>query len=449
MLFDQNPTRFAILATCLLSLSTSCSKELERSLAPDPNLQQNQDILDKSSPNNSQITTSKQLPKDFPSLMRYPLAELEKVEPLKEAEAQGKLTIWSSSDPTNIILSFYQRAFEFNNWEIISEPQEDSEGTFVARKQELEVTVSIPSSSNSNSKQTSALIKPATQKNSNLTEFEVKYTRNAAQATAQQSDSQKEKPGSQKEKPKESPIVSQDFSDLDQIPQQLREYVADLVALEVLAVEKSNSEDNPDTESNKLEPNKTINRREYARWLVAAYNKMYANSPEKQIRLASTTAKPAFKDVPKTDPDFPSIQALAEAGLIPSPLSDDTTSVAFRPDTPLTRENLILWKVPLDSREVLPKASIEAVEQTWGFQDTAKIDPKALRAVLADFDNGDSANIRRLLGYTTLFQPKKAVTRAEAAAVLWYIGSQGEGISAEEAKELNSLDEEEQATNNS
>jgi len=84
----------------------------------------------------------------------------------------------------------------------------------------------------------------------------------------------------------------------------------------------------------------------------------------------------------------------------------------------------------------LPSASIDAVKQTWGFQDVSKIDPKALRAVLADFQNGEFANIRRVFGYTTLFQPKKPVTRAEAAATLWYFGSQGEGLSAKEAQQL-------------
>jgi hypothetical protein len=76
------------------------------------------------------------------------------------------------------------------------------------------------------------------------------------------------------------------------------------------------------------------------------------------------------------------------------------------------------------------------VKQTWGFQDAAKVEPRALRAVLADFQNGESANIRRMLGYTTLFQPKKPVTHAEAASVLWYFGSQGEGLSAKEAQQL-------------
>jgi hypothetical protein len=163
---------------------------------------------------------------------------------------------------------------------------------------------------------------------------------------------------------------------------------------------------------------------------------MYANLPGQQIRLASDTSQPAFQDVPRSDPDFQSIQALAEAGLIPSPLSGDSTAVLFRPDAPLTRENLMLWKVPLDSRQALPTASLDAVKQTWGFQDAGKIDPKALRAVLADFQNGEQSNIRRVFGYTTLFQPKKPVTRAEGALTLWYFGSQGEGISAKEALKL-------------
>ena len=71
-----------------------------------------------------------------------------------------------------------------------------------------------------------------------------------------------------------------------------------------------------------------------------------------------------------------------------------------------------------------------------GLQEAAKIYSRALRAVTADFQNGDQSNIRRVFGYTTLFQPKKAVTRAEAAATIWFFGSQTEGISAKEALQL-------------
>jgi hypothetical protein len=167
--------------------------------------------------------------------------------------------------------------------------------------------------------------------------------------------------------------------------------------------------------------------------LVSTNNRLNVDRPAQQIRLALDSAQPAFKDVPRSDSDFGVIQGLAEAGIIPSPLSGDSTAVNFRPDAPLTRETLLLWKVPLDTRQGLPTATIDAVQQTWGFQDTPRIDPRALRAVLADYQNSDLSNIRRVFGYTTLFQPKKSVTRAEAAAALWYFGFQGEGQSAQDA----------------
>ena len=122
---------------------------------------------------------------------------------------------------------------------------------------------------------------------------------------------------------------------------------------------------------------------------------------------------------------------------MPSLLSGDSTAVLFRPNAPLTREQLILQKVPLDTRHALPNASVDAVKQTWGFQDAARIAPQAMRAVLADFQNGEQSNIRRVFGYTTLFQPQKLVTRAEAAAALWYFGTQGEGLSAQDALQFN------------
>jgi hypothetical protein len=37
-----------------------------------------------------------------------------------------------------------------------------------------------------------------------------------------------------------------------------------------------------------------------------------------------------------------------------------------------------------------------------------------------------------------LFQPKKSVTRAEAAASLWYFGIQDQGLSAKDALEAKS-----------
>jgi hypothetical protein len=171
-------------------------------------------------------------------------------------------------------------------------------------------------------------------------------------------------------------------------------------------------------------------------WLVAANNRMYMNRPAQNIRLSTEASQPVFQDVPKTSSDFAIIQGAAEAGLIPSSLTGDTTALTFRPNAPLTRETLLLWKVPLDTRRALPSATVDSVRQVWGFQDAAQIDAKALRSVLADHQNGDLANFRRVFGYTTLFQPKRPVTRAEAAAALASFGSQGEALSAQEALQV-------------
>ena len=451
VLSDKRPVLLAGLALCLLSVLTSCAnsptgKELERSLAADPNLKNKSTIFGGSSGSDRQTQTSVQLPKDFPTqIPLYPEAQLEKVEPLTVPTPQeGQLTRWSSSDPINMIESFYQRALKSNQWEIIAQPTDTAGGTLVARQQDLQVTVTIPASATpANAQATPATTPPAAGKtNSSLTTFEIQYVRNSANAAAVPSS-----PPVEAATPIETPEVasqpaqnsstsSQDFTDLDKLPQQLRQQIGDLAALGVLTVDKSGSKQN--SSGTQFESNKIITRREFARWLVAANNAIYANRPGQQIRLASDTSQPAFQDVAKTDRDFPSIQALAEAGLIPSPLSGDSTAVLFRPDAPLTRETLVLWKVPLDTRQALPTASLDAVKQTWGFQDAAKVDPKALRAVLADFQNGEQSNIRRVFGYTTLFQPKKPVTRAEAAATIWYFGSQGEGLSAQEARKLKS-----------
>lgn len=227
--------------------------------------------------------------------------------------------------------------------------------------------------------------------------------------------------------PSPSPTKSpQQSPDLAQAPAELQPYLRDLLALDLLPLPATGDSPSPG-----FQPNQVITRREYARWLMAVNNRFYADQTAKKIRAAVGSSAPVFQDVPANDPDFGAIQGLAEAGIIPSPLTGSSTVVAFRPDAPLTRKDLILWKVPLDTRQSLPSATAEAVQQSWGFQDANKIQAPALQAVLADNQLGEFANIRRALGYTTLFQPDKGVTRAEAAAVLWRFGNATEGITAE------------------
>ncbi|MFH7025809.1 MAG: S-layer homology domain-containing protein [Heteroscytonema crispum UTEX LB 1556] len=466
----KRPAVFLSLAVLLTSL-TACAnspvaKNLEQSLAADPKLKDNPVIFGEAknsvSPTVSPQATV-QLPVGFPKdIPLYPNANLQEVTPVSGSQASVS-TRWLSYDPSNLIESFYRQQFQANNWQISPQPAEQS-GVLEARRNNLQVKVAI---------QPKSVTNVAPNQPQTASELLIEYTPNAT-ATAQpsptttptetanaqipntQSNDAASQPGSpdfigpvlpsnSAAQPSATPdpnnatvataTDSQKFSDLNQVPPELRGYIQDLAALGVLPLQSNANKSNSPT-TNLFEPGKTITRREYARWLVAANNVMHANNPAKQIRLASESSQPAFSDLPKTNPDFPVIQGLAEAGLIPSPLSGDSTEVLFRPDAPLTREQLILWKLPLDTRQALPAANLEAVKQTWGFQDVGKINPKALRAVLADFQNGEQSNIRRVFGYTTLFQPKKPVTRAEAAAALWYFGTQGDGISATDALKL-------------
>lgn len=442
-----------LISLALLTYLTACangptSKNLEQILAADPRLKGNSVAFGASNDPKAPTQTALQLPADFPTeIPRYPNAQLQEAtqptSPTGESGSQAlnSVTRWVSSDPSNLIASFYRTQLQANNWEL-SQPDANP---IEARRGDLRLTVSIqPVSAANTVGATPSPSQPNVGQNSDVaTQFVIQYARNAAdtQAAAPQPGDANfigpvlpQQPTQQASTPDtNTPVAAtgNSFTDINKAPQELRQYIEDLAALDVL-LESSNSKSNQST----LEPNKTIDRREYARWLVAANNRFHANSPAQQIRLASQTAQPAFQDVPPQDPDFPAIQGLAEAGLIPSPLSGNSTTVLFRPDAPLTREQLLLWKVPLDTRQALPNASVDAVKQTWGFQDAPRIDPQALRAVLADFQNTDQSNIRRVFGYTTLFQPKKPVTRAEAAAALWYFGTSSEGISAKDVVNL-------------
>ena len=230
----------------------------------------------------------------------------------------------------------------------------------------------------------------------------------------------------------EAGSTNQTTGDLTGVPADLQSYIRDLQTLDVIEpVATVSAEDSP--QATTASPfTASITRREYAQWLFDSYNTIYADEPGDRLRAGNPSDAPAFQDVAAADPNFAAIQGLAEAGLIPSAFTGNSTAVNFQPDAPLVREDLILWKVPLDSRAALPTTTPEAVTAAWGFQDTATIDPLPLRAIAADFQLGDFANFRRAFGYTTLFRPDKAVTRAEAAAVLWRFGSQTEGQTAAE-----------------
>jgi len=414
-----------IVSLFVLSVLTACANSptgnnLEQILSAEPRL---------SATENGQSDRPSQpiagLPTDFPL---YPNAQLQGVIPATPtADTSTILTTWVSSDAANLVTSFYQNQLQAQNWQIISQPTAQS-NALIATRNEVQATVAI-------------------QDSTGATQFTIEYVRNGVitqtnpDSTVSVPQSGDENIGPAPSSTTPSPTTTlttfQVFTDIDKAPQQLRPYIQDLAALGALSLPNPA---NKTSQSQLFYPAKTITRREYARLLFAANNQINSSRPALQIRDAAFGNQKTFQDVASSDPDFAAIQGLADAGLIPSALSGDSSAVLFRPNAPLTREQLIAWKVPLDTRQALPNASLEAVKDTWGFQDAGKIDPKALRAILADFQNSDKSNIRRAFGYTTLFQPKKTVTRAEAAAVLWYFGNATEGLSAEEVLPINKQD---------
>ncbi|PZU96488.1 MAG: hypothetical protein DCE90_09205 [Pseudanabaena sp.] len=218
----------------------------------------------------------------------------------------------------------------------------------------------------------------------------------------------------------QSQDLTKEFSDISQAPAPLRDWIKDLYQLGTIT---------PKT-GQEFRPNILVSRREYARWLLETNNRLYADQPSRQIRLAQTNDARSFPDIPSNHPDFAIIQGLANAGLIGG------TGDRFLPDDPLSREEMVQWKIPLDLRKPLPNATADSIRQSWGFRDSDRISKSALSAIFADSQLGDLSNIRRSFGFTTLLQPQKPITRAEAAASLWYFGTAADGLSARKVLDL-------------
>lgn len=435
-----------IVLAATIPLAACTGGNLEQSLAPDPQLQAGEAT--------GGLTVTASLPPDFPAeIPPYPGAALQAV----TSEASGTegatqvVTRWATRDSQEEVMQFYQAAFEQQGWELVSEDdtrlvaqQGDLDVQFelvpAAPDADAETTEEAPDASPDAAQDAVQAEDAAQAEDTAIAAFTLAYTRGTEaqgeDTTATDLSPTADEPltddWANRPSAAASPTPSRpprpigtavSFSDLDDAPADFQPYITDLATLGILN----------GTQQGTFQPNETVTRRAYARWLLETNNQLFSDQPQKQIRRAIASDSPTFQDVPSSDPDFGIIQGLANAGLIPSPLSGNSTVVRFRPDAPLTREELILWKVPLDTRQPLPDVTLQALQDTWGFQDAGQIDPRAQRAVLADFQNGDRSNIRRAFGFTTLFQPDRPVTRAEAVAVLWQFGTEGDGMTAREA----------------
>ncbi|MCL7041426.1 hypothetical protein MKW94_001789 [Papaver nudicaule] len=164
-------------------------------------------------------------------------------------------------------------------------------------------------------------------------------------------------------------------------------------------------------------------RREYARWLVKA-NSVLERNPKNRISasmLLAGSLVEAFDDVSLEDPDYWSIQALAEAGLVQSKLSikssDQNKSVNYFPESFISRFDLLNWKAQLDH------SSIPGIEEKMSRKKVNLMDVKAISddasvALFMDLEAGDNSVLRKVFGQSRRFQPDKPATVAQAAVAL-------------------------------
>ncbi len=178
-----------------------------------------------------------------------------------------------------------------------------------------------------------------------------------------------------------------------------------------------------------FKPYQPITRGEYITWLYRAYNAIVPK--DKQLRLAPQSTQ-QFKDTPESNAAYKYVQALSNAGY-----SIGYKDGTFKPDKPITREEMIGIKVGLDVGKDLPPYRSQ-MEYIWKFSDAKDVDERFTGYVQQDYytSGPHGSNIQRAFGKIGKFKPKQPVLRYEAAGTLWQQGQFGNngGITAADTK---------------
>ncbi len=202
------------------------------------------------------------------------------------------------------------------------------------------------------------------------------------------------------------PLAASRFEDLAELDPLAQAAIRDLEQLGVL----------DSIEGSRFEPERSIRRGEFAQWLLLANNAIHRGDPGRQIRLGRAQGRPIFLDVPEDHAQFRFIQALGAAGLIEG---DDQQE--FRPDSLLSRADLIRLKLAV----VLPPGpmtgSRQDLEREWGFSDADRIPEGTVAAIVAD-RQAEHSTILHTFGVIRTLHPLDPVSRAEAALALSVMG---------------------------
>ncbi|PIA63489.1 hypothetical protein AQUCO_00201085v1 [Aquilegia coerulea] len=219
----------------------------------------------------------------------------------------------------------------------------------------------------------------------------------------------------------EETIETSASESVEKLPRLVNSTVADSTQEEALLLLKKLKIIDYDVKADEL-----CTRREYARWLIKT-NSALERNPRYQISMPPAGSVQAFDDVNTEDPDFRFIQALAEAGIVLSKLSDKNDSsdldgpevkeiVNFYPESYISRLDLINWKAQLEYA-CMPRIQ-EISTKKVGFMDVSTISQEASSELFMDMLAGDKSILRRVFGRSRRFQPQKPATKPQAAVAL-------------------------------
>lgn len=171
-----------------------------------------------------------------------------------------------------------------------------------------------------------------------------------------------------------------------------------------------------------VKANELCTRREYARWLVRASSLLERNLKYKittAVALSGSVIS-AYEDVNIGDPDFESIQALAEAGVMPSKLllkPKFDGGFYFSPERFISRRDLIEWRSQLEY-DFVTTGNPEILKTKLDLMDVRVISSDEWPGLFMDMLAGDRSLLRRVFGQIRRLQPDKPSTIAQAAVAL-------------------------------
>ena len=174
------------------------------------------------------------------------------------------------------------------------------------------------------------------------------------------------------------------------------------------------------TKTGAFRPYDPLTRAEFVRWLVRSNNAMAQGNTSSMIRLADPSSDVTFVDVPKSNPDFPYIQGMANAGYVIG-----VDSKHFAPGRNITREELVAIFVSRMVGSNIKPSTPDQIAGDVGLSDAQDISKPYWGAIESDHWSGlfgSNHVLNRVYGSIKVFHPHKFATRTDAALAVQTFG---------------------------